>query len=176
MPRRPIGTRVAPVCAIRILNATVMRALELKLPPAVVWLLAAVVMWGVARAVPAGDVELPARGWLATAGWLAGLAVGALGVRSFRRAGTTISPLEPAKASVLVVNGIYRRTRNPMYLALLCLLAGWACVLANLPAALVLPGFVAYLTRFQIVPEERALTERFGPEFTAYCARVRRWF
>lgn len=152
-----------------------MRVLELKLPPVVVFLLAAVSMWFVAGAAAAGSIDLPARWWLGAAGWLAGLVLGALGVRSFRRADTTLSPLEPAKASVLVVNGIYRWTRNPMYLALLCLLAGWAGVLANLAAVLVLPLFVAYLTRFQIMPEERALAARFGPEFTAYCARVRRW-
>lgn len=152
-----------------------MRVLELKVPPVVVFLVAAVLMWWMARVTPAAHVTVPMRWWLASAGWLVGVVLGALGVRLFQRAGTTISPLQPENASVLVVSGIYRWTRNPMYLALLVLLGSWAIVLANLASVVVLPAFVAYLTRFQIVPEERELAARFGEAFAAYRQRVRRW-
>jgi protein-S-isoprenylcysteine O-methyltransferase Ste14 len=62
-----------------------------------------------------------------------------------------------------------------MYLGFLLALAGWAAYLANAGAALLLPVFVAYLTRFQIIPEERALSAKFGAAFAAYASGVRRW-
>ena len=62
-----------------------------------------------------------------------------------------------------------------MYLAMLILLAGWCYVVANGAALAMLPLFVAYLNRFQIQPEERALAARFGEGFERYRASVRRW-
>jgi len=81
----------------------------------------------------------------------------------------------PSKASSLVVTGIYGYTRNPMYLGGLVMLSAWALFLAKLSACFFLPLFVAYLTRFQIIPEERVLRARFGTEFDDYTKRVRRW-
>jgi protein-S-isoprenylcysteine O-methyltransferase Ste14 len=75
----------------------------------------------------------------------------------------------------LVMGGVYRLTRNPMYLAMLVVLAAWALVVSNFAAFLLLPLFVAYLNRFQILPEERALQARFGAEFERYRSSVRRW-
>jgi protein-S-isoprenylcysteine O-methyltransferase Ste14 len=74
-----------------------------------------------------------------------------------------------------VSGGIYRFTRNPMYLGRLLQLAGWAVFLSNALAALLLPVYVLYINRFQVQPEERALLERFGSEYAAYQQRVRRW-
>ena len=87
-----------------------------------------------------------------------------------------MNALEPERASSLVVEGVYGRTRNPMYLGLALTLVGWAVYLAA-PWALIGPAlFVALITRIQIVPEERALSEKFGSEFAAYRQAVRRWF
>ena len=94
---------------------------------------------------------------------------------AFRRAGTTVNPLQPENSSALVVGGIYRYTRNPMYLALLMLLFAWGIVLSNPYSMLAAWAFVPYMNRFQIRPEERAMTQRFGEEFLRYAARVRRW-
>ncbi|GGI21227.1 MAG: isoprenylcysteine carboxylmethyltransferase family protein [Oxalicibacterium faecigallinarum] len=91
------------------------------------------------------------------------------------RARTTINPLQPDKASSLVTNGIFRFSRNPLYLSLLLLLIAYAI---RLESAMVWIGpcaFVAYVTRFQIVPEERVLTEKFGQAYVAYKGRTRRW-
>lgn len=91
------------------------------------------------------------------------------------RARTTINPLQPDKASSLVTNGIFRFSRNPLYLSLLLLLIAYAI---RLESAMVWIGpcaFVAYVTRFQIVPEERVLTEKFGQAYVAYKDRTRRW-
>ena len=94
---------------------------------------------------------------------------------SFRRARTTVNPLQPTKASTLVATGIYRVSRNPMYLGFLVCLLGWAILLSNPIAFLLPPQFVLGMNRWQIVPEEQALALRFGPEFAAYKIRARRW-
>jgi protein-S-isoprenylcysteine O-methyltransferase Ste14 len=106
---------------------------------------------------------------------VAGVCVALLGVASFRRARTTLNPLKPDKSSALVMSGIYRYTRNPMYLGLLLVLLGWAFFLANALAFVFLPVFILYMNRFQIDPEERVLASVFGQEFVAYLSKVRRW-
>lgn len=152
-----------------------MRNLELRIPPAALALAAAVLMWIAARALPYLTFPVPARGTLALAFVLAGLLLAAAGVFEFHRAHTTVNPLKPDAASALVVNGVYRLTRNPMYLGFTFILLGLAIALSNLAAALAVPAYVAYMNRFQILPEERALRGMFGAEFEAYAARARRW-
>jgi protein-S-isoprenylcysteine O-methyltransferase Ste14 len=152
-----------------------MRALELKVPPVAVTLAASLGMAVVAWLTPFLRVCLPARGLVASAIGLAGLAVCWVGVASFRRAHTTVNPMAPDAASSLVQSGIYAHTRNPMYLGMALMLVGWAAYLSNPAALAIVPLFVLYLGRFQIAPEERALTALFGAEFSDYAARVRRW-
>ena len=104
-----------------------------------------------------------------------GVAFSISGAVAFRRARTTKNPMKPQAASSLVVTGIYKLTRNPMYLGLALVLLGWAVFLWS-PWALLGPVvFVAYISRFQISPEERVLGTLFGGEYSAYKARVRRW-
>jgi protein-S-isoprenylcysteine O-methyltransferase Ste14 len=152
-----------------------MHVLELKVPPVAVGLLIAGLMWFVSWAMPAFQFVLPARVVLAVslAGACAVIAV--VGVASFRRARTTVNPMKPESSSSLVQSGVYTLSRNPMYLGLLLILIGWAIFLSNALAFLVLPVFIFYMNRFQIEPEERALTCLFGEEFVAYKSRVRRW-
>ena len=150
-----------------------MRALELKIPPVALVIITAALMWLVSR--PAFGLLLPARRALALGLVVAGAVISALGVVSFRRAGTTVNPIKPETAGSLVVSGIYRRTRNPMYLGFLLGLAGWAVFLSNALAFIFLPVFVLYLNRFQIRREERALASVFGKDFAAYQSKVRRW-
>lgn len=152
-----------------------MRFLELRIPPLVVVLLTGLLMWSVARTAPAFRFESSLLRSVAPVPAIFGLAIAVLGVVSFLRAGTTVSPLKPETASALVVSGIYRWTRNPMYLGVLLLLASGALFFANALGFLFLPCFVLYLNRFQIAPEEAALATRFGAEFAAYRTRVRRW-
>lgn len=152
-----------------------MQILELKVPPVGVFLVAGVAMWGFDRAVPAAAVELPARlivifALLAAAGGIA-----LAGIIAFHRHETTVDPVRPDKATSLVVASIYRHTRNPMYLGLVLLLVAWAAYLANAASLLLVPVFIAYMNRFQIKPEERALQEKFGSSYTRYMSEVRRW-
>lgn len=152
-----------------------MKALELKIPPPVVGLVAAAAMWGIDRAEWTPSYEFPGRRVLALTLAVAGLGLAGAGVIEFRRARTTVNPLRPSTTSSLVASGVYRVTRNPMYVGFLLVLLGWAAWLAN-PATLVIAAlFVLYLNRFQITPEERALHALFGAEFETYRGRVRRW-
>jgi protein-S-isoprenylcysteine O-methyltransferase Ste14 len=151
------------------------RILETKIPPLAVLAFVAGLMWLGARAVPAANFSLPARHGIALGFAAVGWGAAVAGVVSFRRAKTTVNPLNPAAVTALVETGIYRLSRNPMYLGMLFGLVGWAALLANALAAALVPTFVLYLNRFQIAPEETALASRFGTEFDAYCARVRRW-
>jgi len=106
---------------------------------------------------------------------LTGLLLALVGVLQFRRARTTVNPMSPAKASALVSSGIYRWSRNPMYLGMALLLLGVAAWGSTLAGYLLVLAFCWFLTRFQIIPEERALLAAFGQEFAQYMARVRRW-
>lgn len=104
-----------------------------------------------------------------------GLSISFAGVFAFRRAKTTVSPTKASSASSLVVQGVYRYTRNPMYVGFLLTLLAWAVFLENPLAVLWALVFVLYITRFQIIPEERVLASLFGAEYEAYKGRVRRW-
>lgn len=150
-------------------------SLDAKIPPPAVAAVAAVVMWGIARLAPQVSIPPGIRLVGAVVLLVIGLAVGIAGVLSFRRARTTLDPLQPGKASALVSSGIYRFTRNPMYLGLLLVLVAWAVFQFSAWALLGVAGFVLYVGRFQITPEERALAGLFGGEYASYARRVRRW-
>lgn len=152
-----------------------MQALELKIPPPVVALLLGVAMWLISLATPPVEIAGSGRIIAALAMAALGVAITISGAIALRRGGTTTNPLKPETASSVVAVGAYRFTRNPMYLGLAMLLVGWAVFL---PSAWALAGpviFVIYITRFQIVPEERALMARFGDAYAAYRTKVRRW-
>jgi protein-S-isoprenylcysteine O-methyltransferase Ste14 len=152
-----------------------MQWLELKIPPLLVWLVFAGAMLGMAYSAPRLSFTLPRSPAIALALVALGGAAALAGVIAFRDKRTTVNPLTPSAASFVVSSGVYRVSRNPMYLGFLLALAGWAVYLSNAGAALLLPAFVAYMTQYQIKPEERALLAKFGSEFGQYMSRVRRW-
>ncbi len=149
--------------------------LQLRVPPLGVTAIAGGFGWLTGHLFPALQMESGARAWSAGVLGLLGVTCSILGVAAFRRARTTVNPITPDATTALVVSGIYRVTRNPMYLGFLLLLLAELAWLANPVAFLVAPGFVLYLNRFQIAPEEIALRSRFGAQFHAYTLRVRRW-
>ncbi len=152
-----------------------MSALELKVPPLALVLLVGAAMWLASVVAPALALLVPFKYAIAIAVALAGTSAVLLGAFSFRRASTTLNPLHPEAASSLVTTGIYRVTRNPMYLGFALVLLAWAVLLGNALAFVLVPAFALYMNRFQIEPEERALSTMFGAEFAAYQRRVRRW-
>jgi protein-S-isoprenylcysteine O-methyltransferase Ste14 len=138
-------------------------------------LVAAFLMWVAVRASPSMRFTIPASVAFATGIVLMGTLVIVAGIIEFRRARTTVNPMDPDAASTLVVQRVYASTRNPMYLGFAMVLTGWAVFLSHPISFLIVPCFIAYMNRFQIVPEERALEHRFGSEFEVYRSRVRRW-
>lgn len=153
-----------------------MRLLELRIPPPLVGLLIAGAMWAAAEnpsALPMPDLlRLSLVAGLVAAG--AAVALG--GVWSFRRARTTVNPLKPETSASLVTSGVYSLTRNPMYLGMALVLLAWAIFLSSVWSLVGPLLFALYITRFQIIPEERVLDRLFGAPFTEYRKRVRRWF
>lgn len=152
-----------------------MQALQLKLPPLLLMVLVGVMMAIVAYGLPGLSLRVPLREWLSIAFTSAGIWIACAGVLAFRRHHTTVDPTRPKNASSLVSTGVYRLSRNPMYLGFLLILCGWAVFLGSLPALLLLPLFVMYLNRYQILPEEQFLSGKFGRDFTEYCTAARRW-
>lgn len=150
-------------------------SLELKIPPALLVIGVAAGMWVVALLFPQLNVPFTGSPGMATVIASIGIAAAVLAVLEFRKVDTTVDPRYPDKSSQLVVSGIFRLSRNPMYLGFLLILFGWAWYLMSVLAFLWLPLFVVYMNRFQIQPEERYMMEKFGHEFELYAARVRRW-
>ena len=152
-----------------------MTSLDNKIPPPVVLLIVIAAM-GAVSAVTTGLHAPVVEAQVAAAVFaVLGLALEVAGVLEFRKFKTTINPLKPDEASFIVKTGVFRFSRNPMYVGMVCLLVGWTFFLAT-PWALVGPAaFVAFIGRFQIQAEERVLLSRFGPEFKQYMAQVRRW-
>lgn len=152
-----------------------MQSLELKIPPPLLALALAVAMWGLSWCKPHFAFPDPARWVAAIVIALMGASFIARGMLTFRRFKTTINPTTPGKTTSFVTSGVYRVTRNPMYLGVALLLVAWT-VFLGAPWPVVGPiSFVLYVTRFQIEPEERILAELFGEQYSAYKTRVRRW-
>jgi protein-S-isoprenylcysteine O-methyltransferase Ste14 len=158
-------------------------SLELKLPPVLQLFIAGVLMFALYRLAgqlgPGGALRVPLDPfWAHRVALLlafSGVLIALLGVLAFRRASTTVDPRYPDKVRELVASGVYRWTRNPMYLGMLLVLTAWGVYLSSLLAFVVLPAFVLYVTRFQIIPEESAMRANFAESYTDYCHRVRRW-
>jgi protein-S-isoprenylcysteine O-methyltransferase Ste14 len=149
--------------------------LELRVPPLA---LAALCAIGIAVLPDLGilpGLAFPVRELVAIAAIVLGIAIAAAGVIEFRRSSTTVNPMNPGKSSSIVTSGVYRWSRNPMYLGMATALLGVAAWRASLPGYLLVPLFCALLDRFQIQPEERVLLARFGAEYSNYMAQVRRW-
>jgi len=158
-----------------ILRIEPMNSLELKVPPPAIAVLVAAAMWALSRVTPSVQIPSGIRVFLALAIAMVAIGFSVAGVISFRRAKTTLDPTKPQSASSLVSSGIYAVTRNPMYVGLLLVLIALAIFLSS-PWTLVGPAaYFLYIGRFQIAPEERALTALFGTEYTEYLSKVRRW-
>ncbi|MGB0908158.1 MAG: methyltransferase family protein [Maricaulaceae bacterium] len=105
----------------------------------------------------------------------AGILILLTAIASFVNARTTVNPHKPETASKLVITGLYRISRNPMYLAMAMLLIAGTFLSGNWAAFIGPVVFVALITHLQIKPEEEVLTGQFGVAYTAYCQQTRRW-
>ncbi|WP_370427161.1 isoprenylcysteine carboxylmethyltransferase family protein [Actinobacillus pleuropneumoniae] len=144
--------------------------MELKLPPPLLFILSAILIYF----LPQAEVYFipKAFGYLFL---LLSAIVGLMSVYAFFKVKTAFTPLDPTQTNKLVVQGIYRVSRNPMYLSLVLALIAWGIWLNSYFAILVIAGFMWYVDRFQIIPEERVLVQKFGKDFTDYQTKVRKW-
>jgi protein-S-isoprenylcysteine O-methyltransferase Ste14 len=152
-----------------------MTTLDLKIPPPAVALLAGLAMWATSQAGPSLALPLTVRVAAFSVIALIGGVIAFLGRAELKRANTTANPFKPEDSSALVTTGIYRYTRNPMYVGLVFVLLGWAAFLASAWALAGTVLFPLYINHFQIGPEEQVLSSRFGAPFDEYRSRVRRW-
>lgn len=152
-----------------------MSFLDNRIPPPVVALACAGLAWVAARYLPDLAYASPFRTWIALALVLVGISLDLSGLVAFRKASTTINPLSPDKSTAIVQVGPYAFTRNPMYVGMALILLGYCVYLANAASLLAVVVFCMYITRFQIIPEERMLLRKFGDGFASYMGSVRRW-
>lgn len=101
--------------------------------------------------------------------------IGLSAVYSFKKHNTTVNPTKPEATSVIVNTGIYAFSRNPMYLAMVLFLIGVSILCANFLAFFMIPLFMWFITKYQIKPEEEALTLIFKKDYEEYITKVRRW-
>ena len=149
--------------------------MEKRIPPVALALIVGLLMWLIAESGPRVDVGETLCLAVATALFLLGALIAVAGVLAFRSSNTTLDPRKPEASSTLVSSGLYRYSRNPMYVGFGLWLLAWGVFLASAWALIGVIVFVVYMNRFQIAPEERALREMFGDDFRDYERRVRRW-
>lgn len=150
--------------------------MELKLPPVVVLFVFAVLMYLLAKLLPFGEFDFFGRQYLISFLLILSVVIGLIALGYFFKAKTTVDPRKPVKSSKLVTKGVFAYSRNPMYLAMLLILLAFGLKLGNAFNTLIAVGFMAYMNRFQIAPEEKYLLQIFGKEYQQYCVNVRRWF
>lgn len=152
-----------------------MKVLELRVPPVVVLALALLGGWALSGVGPRLAMPDALRYLLAAGFALLGILMAVSALGRFRRTDTTVNPTTPHKASTLVTDGVYRLTRNPMYLGMLMLQLGYVAWLGTPASLAAIAAFVAWMTVFQIKPEERALQAIFADEYEDFRRRTRRW-
>jgi len=145
------------------------------IPPPIQGLIAALAIWLIAKYFPEFNLETPFQKAAAILIALIGLSIDFICAFLFIKTKTTISPINPSNTSTLVTTGLYKISRNPMYLGLLLLLTGWSLWQGNPISLLVILIFITSITLTQIKPEESALEEKFGQDYRDYKNQVRRW-
>ena len=146
-----------------------------RLPPPLVLLIAAAFAWLIDRSLPTLRTSLPGLDIAAAILTVVSVTLMAIAAFGFATRHTTIDPIHPDRARHLIVGGAYAHSRNPIYLGDALLLVAWTLWLGNPAGLIAVPAFIAFITRFQIRPEERALATKFGERYRAYCRDVRRW-
>ena len=149
-----------------------MKRISLKIPPVIVFAGSALIMGVISNQI---SMEISVNRWVVYSLGLIGVILGILGVVQFSINKTTVNPHKPENSSSVVKNGIYKYTRNPMYLGLLIVLIAFTLYLGNGFSFLMIPVFIWYMNTYQIKPEEEMLINLFGDEYIEYQQKVRRW-
>ena len=146
--------------------------LNTKIPPPIVTLLCIGIIYLFESQIKYFQTDLKAVGIIFL---ILGLIIIFLAVLKFIKTKTTVDPTRPDKTSNLVISGIYKITRNPMYLGMLFLIMSYSMYNNNIVGCIVIPIFIFYINKFQIEPEEIEMRRKFGESFENYCKKVNRW-
>lgn len=149
--------------------------MKIRITPPLVLLCFAALMYVLVRVLTFGAFHFFGTKALAVALGSLGTLLIAMALFPFARAKTTLNPLHPAKKQHLFTKGVFKYTRNPIYLSMLLFLLAFALMLGNAFTMLVVAGFVSYINHFQIRYEEQASTRLFGREYLRYCNATQCW-
>jgi len=155
-----------------------MHKLDSLVPPPVALLIALVIMFFIARFDDARILRMDrfvVNAVIATGLVIAGITLGVLAIKQLKREFTTLNPFRPNTTSSLVTSGIFKFTRNPMYLGMVLVALGAATLYGSAWCLIIFVALIAFIRRFQIDPEERAMQSLFGKKFEEYKANTRRW-
>ena len=120
-------------------------------------------------------IEIPYKYFFTTLLFFIGFYIIIRSSRLFAQAKTSIDPLRPFKSTSLITNDIYKYSRNPMYFGYLLIILGSSVYLGNVLSIIIIPLFIFTINFSQIIPEEEALKDLFGPTYDEYLSKVRRW-
>lgn len=149
--------------------------LELKIPPAVVMLFFMILMYFISSVFTSFNIDFMFQMFLSVETAVSGFVLIVAATYVFNEKGTSINPMKPESATFLVRYGIYKFTRNPMYLGMVIILIAWLIFLGNVLNIVNIILFILYMNKYQIIPEEKALEKLFGDEFLSYKTKVKRW-
>jgi len=152
-----------------------MKFLQLKIPPPAYALSIGVLMWVINQYFPIAHWIVSPWNKIGIVVIVAAFSMDLSSLFLFIKKHTTPNPFKPENASHLVTSGLYKYTRNPMYVGLLTVLTGYAIWLGSITPFLLLPVFFWLITEMQIKPEEAILEEKFGDQYLDYKNSVRRW-
>ena len=147
--------------------------METKIPPPIVTLVFGISIYFSREIFQA--VEIKHSFYIGALLLLLGFVILISAVQLFRKEQTTVNPLSPEQATKLVTNGIFKHSRNPMYLGMAFILSSMAVFFNLIGGAILIVLFCFYITKFQIIPEERAMTNLFPQDFPRYMQATRRW-
>ena len=150
--------------------------MELKLPPVIVFFIFGVLMYFLSKFLPFGFFDFFGRLVLVKILGITAIVISMATLFQFFINKTSVDPSKPSKTSKLISKGLYRFSRNPMYLSMLLLLLAWGLKLGNAFNVLLAAAFISYMNRFQIIPEEVILENKFGKDYSRYVSKTRRWF
>ena len=146
--------------------------MKTKIPPPIVTLVSALLIFFSKELFP--NYTFDYQSTLSIGIFISGLLILISAVSLFKKKETTVNPMSPEKASSLVVDGVFKYTRNPMYLGMSVVLLSISIQFNLMGGLLIVCLFVAYITAFQIIPEEEAMEENFGEEYLSFKRSTRR--